>query len=552
MTDYKQKVKDKETENDELIKRMDADRDLVNLDKYKMMDIVGTQELPGIINITLSDPALFAAHVESRLGKSIEQVAVETESKDFDTLYVEDVLRAAFDSADFRLRRQGRWQLDPFIDQMMCRRGGAGARCLFRMKDEVLIPDIVSWDRRFMTYATGEEGLDWAAYKTIRQKDVIEAEYGEDLKKYRVALTGKNAEVLDVWDTEHNEVWVKNEKIFEQEHKYGYTPVVVQTVTLGSMLADKENAKYEGESIFFLIRDLIPEMNRLASQAQTINQRVVKGALQEQVKDGRGTSNTREHDKVTADGAISLVDMGGGFAPMPIQDVLRSFIQMHSILETRIQRGSVTNFDLGTFKQPMSAVALLLIGEGKDEVYLPRLSARGFLKEQLSDMLIAQLIQIGGSFELGTRGHKRTFDSGKLAGDYGVTFKYFIKSPELEAGRFSMAAAAGNDLSDKYKRERIYQLDDPEGEEEQLRWEEAERLSPSIKMRRTMKALKAMDEDVEAALMGAEVNVNVDRLLAGDVTQLPKPEKKDEPTQVTSLLGNAGAGAPQPETEEEE
>ena len=164
-------------------------------------------------------------------------------------------------------------------------------------------------------------------------------------------------------------------------------------------------------------------------------------------------------------------------------------------------------------------------------------------------MFTKQVILIGGGVELGVPGHKRTFQTSKLKGQYTTTYKYTAKSPVTDAGLYSLAAAAGSGLSEKYKREKIYQLDDPDGEERQLRWEEAERLSPRVKMRRDIKALIEMGEDEDAKLMLDELGVSEEQLLSGEVTEMPKPEKKDEPTQVLSLFGGQAGRQTAPQQE---
>ncbi|GAG94870.1 unnamed protein product, partial [marine sediment metagenome] len=246
------------------------------LKKYVMSDAKG-RAIPDIVNVTLPLPGRFFNDVVSLLGTAKEQSIVETEDKGIDTTEIEGFREAAFGAANARLRLQGKFELNPWWDFHSCIRGGAAARCLFRIgdvvragkKEQMLIPDITPWDIRYVTSAVGEQGLDWAAYKTTRTKDAIEAE--KWVIESGFTLTAKEAEVLDVWDTEHNEVWVAGDKVFEQPHDFGFCPVVIRYVVLGSMLADKDSLEHQGEGLFFLIRDAIPELERLLSIMQTLN-----------------------------------------------------------------------------------------------------------------------------------------------------------------------------------------------------------------------------------------------------------------------------------------
>lgn len=541
--DYQQKVKDKEEENSALITRWKEDEDLLYLAKYVMKD-ADKSTVEDIINITLNRPAVFAANVISALGRASEQGVIESEDKELDTAYIEDFRKAGLDSANDRLRRQGRGQLNPFFDTQNCIRGRSAARCVFQMVDGVLIPEIVPWDTRYVTYAMGANGLDWGAYKTKRQKDVIEAKYGEELKKYNVDIPAKGTEVLDVWDTEHNEVWISDKKILEQEHTFGFTPVCIQIVPLGygAILLGDDRVKYEGESIFFLIRDVIPELNRLASIMQTLNLKAVKPPMMWKSKDGQLYKESPEYDDVAGMATVTPADIGGGAEPISYGDAQRSATMAYAMMDKALQEGSLSSIDLGTLQFQLSAVALIEIGEGRDQVFLPRLEAKAMLNEQLAEMFTQQVIQIGGSVELGTPGHKRTFDVGKLEGEYETTYKYFVKSPKIDAGRVTLYAAYGDAVSKKYKKKEVLQMEDPEGDDRQQRWEEAERLSPGVKMRRTIEALIKLDEDAEAKLMLAEMGVTIQQMLSGDISQIPKPEPEEKPTQVVPLLGAGGGG----------
>lgn len=542
--DYKKAIDDKKSELSDLQKRMDADADLVNLKEYSLRDAKGNK-VPNSISITLNDPAVFAANVESSLGSAVEQVAVETEDKKLDTAYIEDLVRASLASADQRLIKRGEFPFNPYIDQSMCRRGGGAARCLFQMVDGVLVPDIVPWDRRYVYYEMGEDGLAFGANEKSVSKGDIESQAWA--KKVGFTISGKGAVVLDVWDTEHNEIWVNGKQQFEQPHSYGFTPVVVQIVPMGSMLADKDSMKYQGESIFFLIRDLIPELNRLVSIIQNLNIKAYDNALKLASQEGKG-AKVPSYDAITAPGAVIPIDIGGGIEPLTYGALKQQAWLLHLMIETRIQRGSLSNFEYGTFTQPMSAVALIQIGAGRDQVFLPRLGARGLLKQQLAFMLIDQIMQTGEtSVDIGARGHKRTFDVRKLEGEYDINFQYFIKSPTIDIARVQTAGATvgAGLVSKRTARRDIIQLQDPDEEERLLDWEETEELIPTVKLRRKIKSLYDMaDKGDDDARLDAELAEETLLAMIGQASQ-PEAKKETRPKELLSLLGEKGAAGPE-------
>lgn len=533
--DYMKAVKEKRDQWGNLFKRMDNDRDLVYLVPYVMKDL-RDQKVPGVINVTHNRPAVFMAKVVSALGLTSEQLIIESEDKNIDTAMIEEFQRLAFRSANAKLAKEGGKQLEPYFDYHACIRGRVAARCLFRMKDGILIPDIKGWDSRFVFYETGSNGLDWAALEVRKSRGQIESEEWAKEKKFK--LEKKSAIVTDIWHTEGNEVYVDSKKVYEQEHRFGFTPVAVQTVTLGSMLADEGSLEHEGESIFFLIRGLVTELNRLLSILQTINMKLVKGSKQYASKEGPQATPPGYEDTET--GTVIATDIGGGIQPVQIADIQRATIYCLSQINTALQEGSLSSVDLGTLAFQLSAVALIEIGEGRDQVYMPRLVAKGLLKKQLAEMLTRQVIQLGlPSIELGTPGHKRSFDVSKLDGEYEVDFKYSPKSPKIDVARYSVAGAAERYLDPESILRDIIQAEDPEGIMRKRYYYMAEKISPAVMRRRVVEALIEEDRDEEAKLLADEAGVELEKLLAGELPTPTAPEEKP-PEPMLPLFGKGG------------
>lgn len=521
--DYLEKAKKKETSD--LFTRMDGDMGLLYLIKYEMKDKQG-HPLPGIINITLNDCAVFAANVIAALGGANEQRVVESDDKKLDTHYIEDFQRLGFLGANERLRKQIRPQLDPFIDEQTCIRGSAAARVLFREnKAKELIPDIMPMDTRYLVYEVGVEGLGFTSYRMTRSKEDIESEYPE------AKVSGNDGVVRDIWTPKENIVYVDDEIAKQDPNPRGYVPVCLQIVPLGSMLLDKDSFSHQGESIFFLIRDLIPELNRLASIIQTLNLYTLYGSKQYASKKGTTAKLPKRADYEGLGGMVA-VDIGGGITLVPVADIKRAAILLHTMIETRIQRGSLSNLDLGIMgNQPWSAIALIEIGEGRDQIFLPRLGTKGLLKQDIAKMFTKQVIDLGHSVQLGTRGHKRTFDIGKLQGEYETTYKYFIKSPTIDMARFSIAGVAERYYDLKTILSDVLQAEDPEGIIRKRYYDMAEKVSPVILKTRIIKALIEEGDDdsqYEAELMSAEMGMSVEQIMAGEVAKEPEITKPPE------------------------
>lgn len=537
-----EKAKKKETST--LFTRMDEDKDLLYLSKYQMVDKHG-KPIPGIINITLNDCAVFAANVIAALGNASEQIVVESEDKKLDTHYIEDFQRAGFASANERLRKQIKPQLDLFVDEQTCIRGSGAARVLFREKNKVLIPDIMPMDTRYLVHETDNDGLSFTSYRMIRDKEDIESEYPE------AKVSGEDGVVRDIWTPKENIVYVDDDKVKQEKNPRGYVPVCMQIVPLGSMLLDKDSFSHQGESIFFLIRDLIPELNRLVSIIQTMNLAALKGSKQFASKQGIDATLPDREDYEGMGGMVA-VDIGGGISLVPIADIKRAAMLLHTMIETRIQRGSLSNLDLGIMgNQPWSAIALIEIGEGRDQIFLPRLGAKGLLKQDIAQMFTRQVIDIGHSIELGTLGHKRTFEIGKLEGEYETTYKYFVKSPTIDAARYSLASVAERYMDLETILSTVLQVEDPKGVIRKRYYNMAEKVSPVILKTRIIKALiEEGDEDseYEAQLMSAEMGKTVEQIMAGEVPKEPEITKPSEAGEgmagILPLFGRGGGKTP--------
>ena len=536
MPDYLTLIKAKQEEQAELDARMQTDMNLVNLIPYTMRDSQ-KHKVPDIINVTLNRPAVFAANVISALEGATQQTIVESENRSIDTDEIENFQNAAFASANNRLRRQpGASLLNSFADIQLCFRGRTARRVLFRLEDKTLVPDIVPWDGRYVYFDMGINGLAWAAYKTKRSKASIEAEYG-------ITVKSKEGEVLDVWDTEHNEVWIDGKKHLEQEHWYLETPVVIQIVSLGygDALLDANRKKHEGESILFLVRDLIPELNRLASILQTLNLKAVKPPA-EQHRKGGGESS--EYEEALGIGKITGLDVGESTNIINFGDAKRAAEMLYNIVEKALQSGSLSDVDLGNLQFPLSAVALVELGEGRDQVFLPRLQAKALLNQATAEMFTRQVLQIGGTVELGTSGHKKKFNTHKLEGEYETTYKYYTKSPKIDMARVAQAQAAREffDLETLYKD--VLMVEDWQRALQKRYFYMAEQVDPLILRYRIMMSLvkraEEGDEDAarEAKVMAASMGMSLAQIKAGQLPPPPEPPKPAQP--IMPLLGEGG------------
>ena len=539
--DYLSLVKEKKQDVARLDARMQADVNLLRLDKYVMRDSQG-HIVPDIINVTLNQPALFAANVIAGLSGAVEQIVVESEDRSVDTAGLEDFLGHAFAAANsLRAKVVSVSSLNEFADIQFCTRGRTARRVLFREENGEVVPDITPWDGRWVYYEMGRNGLVWAAYSTRRNRERILREYG-------VKVAGKDAEVLDVWDMEHNEVWIEGLKRMEQAHPHGYVPVVLGIVPVGygDVLVETEQLETEGESIFFLIRHIVPELNRLASILQTLNMKAVKPPVVQRRRVGGEPS---EYEDAVGMGSITGMEVGEDITIVNYGDARRAAEMLYGIMSQALQKGSITDIDLGSLQFPLSAVALVTLGEGRDQVFLPRLQAKARLNQQTAEMLIRQVMQIGGTVELGLPGHKARFSTAKLGGEYEIAFQYHNKSPKTDIARLAMATQAERWLDTETILKDILQIEDWQGVLARRYYYMAEKVDPNILMHRIIMAMLDLaekgDENAarEAKLMAARLGATLAQVKAGQIPEArPAPQERAEPPLIPLLGGRGQVG----------
>lgn len=483
--------------------RMQRDADLFNSKPYVLTDVNGNR-MPKAISVTLNDVPTFAWRVETALNSAIEVVSVQAKNKRFDTAYIEEFIRAVWFEIDVMLANKDLFPFNPFIDQQTCRRGRAAARCAFQIKDGKLITDMMPYDAKHFVYWIDKEGMAGTAYRTSRAGYQVKGEYPD----YEIPVNERpnldiNMDVTDIWTRTKNEVYIYNGTVIDQSNPYGELNVVHHRVPMGSMLLDSDALYKQGESIVCLIRDIIPELNRLASVIQSLNVKELDHALELKIPNDAIQPGMKVpgHDELTDPGNVNVSPAEGGYFAMPLGELKAQADMLHRIIEERLQRGGLNNFQSGTFTQPMSAVALMQVAQGQDLIVLPRLGTRGVLKKDLTRMFIKQTVMLAKKMNLQTvKVGDEEWDITKLAEPFTVDFSYFFKDPKLDIARASMAAAQRGLISDKAIRRDTLSLEDPEKIERELDWEAAGRLSPTIDMgRKITSLLKEADRGVDGA-----------------------------------------------------
>lgn len=487
-------ISEKGNEFRSLWSRMDDDKALLFLDAYKMMrPDLPDKEMANVINVTLNDPATFAARAIATLSSTQRQTEVsgrEMEDKACTKIesFVDDFSFAINESLFYR----DILELDAFLNEQACVRGRLVGRSLVRKDEKTgkLIVDVVPHDSRFFVYDMGLKGMNWGAAISWRGKKAIKDEYGYESPNDRL-------EVVDFYNDGRNIIFLDECKATkEQKNPFGEPPFVVATVPVGSMLSDEDAQQHRGESIFWQNRAIFPELNRLITIFQTLNVGSFAGAVQ--YESSLGTRAKRPAKPPWGIWSVTPIEKGGGYKPMPVNDIRNAARLAYAILYTRVQQGGLSAIDYGNLTFPLSAVAITRLTSGRDQIFLPRIHCKAVFYRELYRMIIKQFKAAGVKADLGEEGFINSYEPKDLEGAYKINFRFFTESKEQEIANYSIANAARGFLSEGTIRRNVIKVQDPEAEEERIDSEQAEKADEAIFLYRRCSSLIAQKRNIEA------------------------------------------------------
>lgn len=562
-----QLIDDKIEDMKPIFNRMDEDEKLYFLETYVMTDTKG-KAIPDMSNITLNDPLTYGTKAIAILGSYQRQTEIEgNDLNDRKTTKIEEFLRDSDYMIDERLVKRGIASLSAFIDEQICIRGHIGARSCVRLdKEGKFILDVLPIDTRFFPYDNDDKGMIWGAGIFSRSKGQIEKEYEEELSKHPISLQKGLNEVRDFWNSEANRVFIAGEITRDQENKYGYPPFVEVACPMGSTLNTEMALEHKGESIFWANRDLFPKKNEIASLLETLTIEALFAGMQ--YESSHGETGSKPEEAPYGPRVVIPVEKGGGFKPLPVNDIKAATRLLYSILEACLQKGSLTPLDYGTLTFPLSGVTVHSLIGAREDIFLPRLQAIALFRQALSKMIIDQTIKLGKTVYLGKEGKENEYTPQDLKGDYTINYHFSLATKEQTAADAALANSMKGTLSDDYIRRRIFRVDDPDGMKADIDSEEAERkdevlflfrkglslLYAAEKLTGTEKRVKQMEAKT---LMQRIRTIMAQRHAMG---QLSPMEGKELPSRPAKQLlpvfgggqGGGAKGTPQPEEEQVE
>jgi len=434
MADNITKIKDMKKIFNNRFKRMDEDRGLYLLEKYTLTD-EKKENIPDAISVTMSEPRMFAEKVFAIINSSHQQSRVVGKGlSDKETSLIEGCVDDLFISADVRLMAKGSRILKPFIIEQDCIRGTIVTQNLLREVGGTYVPNITPCDARHTVYEFGTDDLLWASPEFFRTKDMIISEYPDAADKIP---SGNSISVQPYADKEILETYVAGKKIWETENTLGYVPYVIVESAAGPMLMDEDFFKYRGESIYAVVRDLYPEINRHASILTTLDMMSFLGGWQYESEMGELAKKPEKPIRGTR--KVIPVEKGGGYKPLPINDIRQASRALQYLLLSALQRATFSNLEYGTLTMPLSAVAISKMMGTRDAIVLMRLHDMALYYRQTAKMLLRQYVEGGIKAELGQPGLEREYAPADIDKKFAIFYDFTPTSPEQDIANTAVA-----------------------------------------------------------------------------------------------------------------
>ncbi len=533
MVDTLDLITAKEKELSELWARMDEDGRLIYNEDYVLRDW-DNRTVKRVYSVTIPNAALFYAKMVSLISR-VSRLPIITDPQDEMTDESKANIINFIKDMDFEIDTllNNKDELDAFTTHSgyFCGRGWSAEQVLLRMDDGKLVTDVRQLDPRWLTYASGMNGLEWFNYDMVRSAVDIESEYN-------IKVDADDGIIGDFWDKKVEKIYLDEQQVDEKPNPYGYPPAVIQAVPFGAgLLKERDSIKRKGESIFYPHRDMFKEVNFMASILKTQSFDDLRPALQQT------GDKTAEHPKeypasqgyTSTDEPLLLV---------PRRDMTNAMRNYLGIINSMIQRAGLSNLDEGTITFPLAAVAIAKMLAQKQSLTMPRLAALELLYRARTRMIINQIMAMGGSFKIGEEGRERTYKASELDGTYTVGWSYFTPSLEDDAAKSAIADSQRGLLPDRAIRRDTLQRENPEQDENWLEIEEAKRKEPLITdLERILSLIEedTVESNAAAWILWNKLATILKQRMTGGVAE-PQAPPPLRPTQQLPVFAQGGGG----------
>ncbi len=399
----------------------------------------------------------------------------------------------------------------------------AGRSLLVKRPDGTTYADITPWDPLHTYWGMGEDGLDWACYKTIKTKDQIFAQYNVKID-WDSPQSAEGSYVYDFYDKEMNIIIVHNGDMNrpnfrvvkkQMKHGAGKVPVFIGSVGANPLIIGLNNTQIRdtiadvGESVYSATRDLYPKHNLMMSILLELANRSRRQGILVRSRDG---TKTLDEDPYLEGSEISLAQ-GENVEPLGMLEVARETGALMGLVSGEMQRGSLPHSVHGELNFQLSGYAINTLRQGVETLLGKYLRAIEKAYKMIFEIIADQYSS--GSFEameLSGMGRNRTYFLQTITPDVikgagAPVINLVGQLPQDDMSKVSMAQMLRDGpvplMSDRAIRDGVLAIQDSDEMDDAIKEQQAERMLPEATLFTLMQAAERQGrEDLVDFYMG--------------------------------------------------
>ena len=399
----------------------------------------------------------------------------------------------------------------------------AGRSLLVKRPDGTTYADITPWDPLHTYWGMGEDGLDWACYKTIKTKDQIFAQYNVKID-WDSPQSAEGSYVYDFYDKEMNIIIVHNGDMNrpnfrvvkkQMKHGAGKVPVFIGSVGANPLIIGLNNTQIRdtiadvGESVFSATRDLYPKHNLMMSILLELANRSRRQGILVRSRDG---TKTLDEDPYLEGSEISLAQ-GENVEPLGMLEIAKETGSFMGLVSGELQRGSLPHSVHGELNFQLSGYAINTLRQGVETLLGKYLRAIEKAYKMIFEIIADQYSS--GSFEameLSGMGRNRTYFLQTITPDVikgagAPVINLVGQLPQDDMSKVSMAQMLRDGpvplMSDRAIRDGVLAIQDSDEMDDAIKEQQAERMLPEATLFTLMQAAERQGrEDLVDFYMG--------------------------------------------------
>ena len=399
----------------------------------------------------------------------------------------------------------------------------AGRSLLVKRPDGTTYADITPWDPLHTYWGMGEDGLDWACYKTIKTKDQIFAQYNVKID-WDSPQSAEGSYVYDFYDKEMNIIIVHNGDMNrpnfrvvkkQMKHGAGKVPVFIGSVGANPLIIGLNNTQIRdtiadvGESVYSATRDLYPKHNLMMSILLELANRSRRQGILVRSRDG---TKTLDEDPYLEGSEISLAQ-GENVEPLGMLEIAKETGSFMGLVSGELQRGSLPHSVHGELNFQLSGYAINTLRQGVETLLGKYLRAIEKAYKMMFEIIADQYSS--GSFEameLSGMGRNRTYFLQTITPDVikgagAPVINLVGQLPQDDMSKVSMAQMLRDGpvplMSDRAIRDGVLAIQDSDEMDDAIKEQQAERMLPEATLFTLMQAAERQGrEDLVDFYMG--------------------------------------------------